>query len=302
MPQGRDSGRRRKALNTPARKETRGRASPLHSKDRIVRPSRKSQEPSRKKRIRWNRIRWALQTVVEWSVIVGIIAFLVKDVDKFMVEAYPVEITLEGLERLDPDDVFNRLDSIQLQGMLKYPLGEAASRIAALPAVREVTWIQRMPSELVFNVVERTPVAYVTPEARGKYYEIDGEGVVLNKVSAESLGDMPVIWLSIAEDAEPMAGEEIPGDAIKKGLEFLELYRRSESDWPTLNLVDLRGGKNLRSRFKEFDFAFWWGIEEFDTHFRGFELALSQLRNGMPVRHHVDLRFSLEDDSYFVKD
>jgi len=240
--------------------------------------------------------------MAEWGVVAGLIAWLVVDLKDFTMDAYPVEtIRLEGLERLDSSDILSKLDTHQMPGMLSYPVREVAERVASHPGIKEVTVVQRMPSEVVFFVKERKPVAYATPQKRGTYFEIDGEGVVLNELEAGNLADLPIIWLPIPEEDEVRVGEEIPVSEVKKGLDFLEVFQRLGESWPTLVLLDARDGENLQIYFEGFEFPFWWGPEQFEDHVSGFELALSQLRQGLPVRHRVDLRFSLEEDPYFVK-
>ncbi len=93
------------------------------------------------------------------------------------------EVTVGGVERLDPDEVRTAADLELGTSTLRLGLREATERVEDLPLVERAEGRRSDPLTVHLEVVERTPVLTVRGEDVVRY--IDREGVVIDEVTEE---------------------------------------------------------------------------------------------------------------------
>lgn len=92
------------------------------------------------------------------------------------------EVTVGGVERLDPDEVRAAADLELGTSTLRLGLREATARVEALPLVQRAEGRRTDPLTVHFEVVERRPALLVRGEEVARF--LDREGVVIDEVSA----------------------------------------------------------------------------------------------------------------------
>lgn len=116
------------------------------------------------------------------------------------------EVRVEGTQRLDPDRV-REVAQLELgTSTLRLGLGEAESRLRALPLVRDVRAWRADPLTAVISIEEREPV--IVARAGERAVLIDEEGVVVGRGAEAGL---PVVRLGGALPAPGETVRERPG-------------------------------------------------------------------------------------------
>ncbi len=99
------------------------------------------------------------------------------------------EIQIEGLERLSRDEVIQWINLPAHISIFTLNLKKVAKRIESNPPVKKVSVHRILPSTIRILVKERTPYAYLLKQ--GDIWEVDEEGVTLNKVKEKK--NLPLI-------------------------------------------------------------------------------------------------------------
>ena len=121
-----------------------------------------------------------------------IFILLIIFITKFTISLPPFtlqEIQIEGLERLSRDEVLKWINLPTHISIFKLNLKEIAKRIESKSSVKKVSIRRILPSTIYILVKERTPYAYLLKQ--GGIWEVDEEGVILNKVKER--GNLPLI-------------------------------------------------------------------------------------------------------------
>ncbi len=97
------------------------------------------------------------------------------------------EVTVSGVERLDPDEVRAAADLELGTSTLRLGLREAVARVEQLPLVARAEGRRSDPLTVHLEVVERTPALVVRGDDVQRY--VDREGVLIAEVEVEEGGD-----------------------------------------------------------------------------------------------------------------
>ncbi len=99
------------------------------------------------------------------------------------------EIQIDGLERLSKDKILGWINLPPQTSIFKFNLNGIAKKIELDPQVKKVIARRILPSTIYILVKERVPYAYLLKQ--GDLWEVDKEGVILNKVKEKK--NLPVI-------------------------------------------------------------------------------------------------------------
>lgn len=100
-----------------------------------------------------------------------------------------VEVT--GIKRADKMTVYNYTLDQKSQAMPLVDLDEVRGKLMTIGWVADARVSRRMPDTLVVHIIERKAAAVW--QHQGQLMLIDGEGVLLEPVSAEAMPDLPLV-------------------------------------------------------------------------------------------------------------
>jgi cell division protein FtsQ len=110
-------------------------------------------------------------------------------------------ITVTGNKSLTPEEI-TRASGIPVgENIFRINLRDAAARVKAIPAVKEVSLARRFPARVEIMLIEREAMVLVS--GRGGFYGLDGGGVCIRKVDAAA----PLPILTGVGVAPPPGGE-----------------------------------------------------------------------------------------------
>jgi len=101
------------------------------------------------------------------------------------------QIDLQGLKRADADTVYAYAYDPKSQAMPLVDLDEVRGKLMTIGWVADARVSRRLPDTLVVRIVERKAAAVW--QHQGQLMLIDGEGVLLEPVSAEAMPDLPLV-------------------------------------------------------------------------------------------------------------
>ncbi len=153
------------------------------------------------RRSRLRRTWWALGLVALLGVLVA--------VERSALVALE-EVTVVGVERLDPEEVIAAADLEVGTSTLRLGMRAAGDRVEELPLVREANARRTDPLSVVIEVEERRPELVVPGGGEHRY--LDRDGVVIEDVRPweEPASAWPVIELA---SEPPSPGERVDDDA-----------------------------------------------------------------------------------------
>ncbi len=127
--------------------------------------------------------------MIRWGVIAGIV--LVLGALVWLVTLSPVfrvhDVTVQGTELLSGDEVLLAARVVPDSRMIALEVGDIETRVAELPAVRDVEVSRDLPSTVVIDVTERS-IVFQRVEA-GTFQWVDDQGVIFS-TSAEPVADV----------------------------------------------------------------------------------------------------------------
>lgn len=147
-------------------------------------------------------------------------------------------VDVTGTSIVSDDDVVQAADVAPGTPLARVDLGAVRSRIAALPAVAEVTVHRSWPHTLEIAVTERTPLA--TVPRHGRWLAMDKDGVLFNATASRD-SELPVAVL--APTADSSARREVASVVDSLPDDLLSTTRRIKArsmDSITLTLSDGR--------------------------------------------------------------
>lgn len=120
------------------------------------------------------------------------------------------EVTVAGVERLEPEEVIAAADLEVGNSTLRLGLRAASDRVEELPLVREASARRIDPLTVLLEVEERRPELLVAGGGERRY--LDRDGVVIDDVGPgeEPASSWPVIELA---SEPPLPGERVDDDA-----------------------------------------------------------------------------------------
>jgi cell division protein FtsQ len=90
---------------------------------------------------------------------------------------------------LKPEKVFAYLHLRKGMNLLNLDLGHLRSELELHPVVERAEFSRELPSRLVIRITERVPVANLITQFKGKLYQLDRTGVVMDLVSYQKDND-----------------------------------------------------------------------------------------------------------------
>jgi cell division protein FtsQ len=90
---------------------------------------------------------------------------------------------------LKPEKVFSYLHLRKGMNLLNLDLGHLRNEMELHPVVERAEFSRELPSRLVIRITERVPVANLVTQFKGKLYQIDRTGVVMDLVSYQKDND-----------------------------------------------------------------------------------------------------------------
>jgi len=142
-----------------------------------------------------------------------------------------IEVQTDGT--LQREQILTTAELKEGENIFNVNLGRVRDLLLQLPQVDEVQVVRKMPGEIDIQIVERKPVAWITPEremsnpfSSEEAFLVDARGVLMRekKLLPEYLG-LPVISGCANESLE--AGTKVASFEVKAALELLRLSTRS---------------------------------------------------------------------------
>ncbi|MEZ5923516.1 MAG: cell division protein FtsQ/DivIB [Hyphomicrobiaceae bacterium] len=114
------------------------------------------------------------------------------------------QVSLAGLNRALPEDVFAALEGASAQSILAFDTEAARSRLEALPWIRAAVISRELPGEITVRISERRP--YAVWQNRQMFFLIDEEGHTLEPVVPSDYPHLPIVaGAGAAEEAKSIA-------------------------------------------------------------------------------------------------
>jgi cell division protein FtsQ len=227
-----------------------------------------------RRRIRWRRI---LVVLALAAAIAGAVALYRSPLLRVQ------EVQVVGAANLTPQQIADLAD-LEGASMFNAPLGEAETRIVALPMVKAVDARLHWPNKVRIEVIERAPWGHW--DLASTSYVIDAEGVVLANV--EPPDGAPIIH-DTGEPAGLSPGDRVDTDTVA----LAQVLLQSVPEQLALNVVRLEytpeSGLSLITDAKyrvvigdsqnvDYKLALWQTVEE-------------DIGRGAMAGHVLDLRF-----------
>ena len=202
------------------------------------------------------------------------------------------DVVLTGNNYVSPDEVSNALGlarsgkSAYGMNILRMSLEEKKQQLEMIPWVRSATLTRVYPNRLAVNVVERTPIAFVSVDGRLKL--VDADGVLLDKPERATF-DFPVLTgLDAANGQHERAARlalyeafqrEIAGEIAGSGWIVSEVDLADPDD---LKAMLVEGHETLQVHF---------GHGAFQDRFHNFLTLLPEVRKAQGRIDSIDLRY-----------
>jgi cell division protein FtsQ len=135
-------------------------------------------------------------------------------------EAFQIAgVDVSGVRHLSENELKNIAGFFTGQNIFRVNLDEAVRRARANPWVKEVRIYRRLPNRVSMVVSERLPVA-VLDTGSGPYL-VDGEGVIIDRLSKESASAQPLPTIAI-KDHKAKLGDQVGTEGMAEALTLLE--------------------------------------------------------------------------------
>jgi cell division protein FtsQ len=202
-------------------------------------------------------------------------------------ERFAVEhVDLLGIARIDHAEVDRLVADLKGHNILLAPLDVYEARLEAHPRIASVTARRVLPDRVVYDIVEREPVALVFTD---RYYEIGSDGVVMAGDAYTGLLDLPTITGVSARDVKP--GRVCTDPMVRGAIDALQVCRQIGRGFAE-DISEVRAsdaGLSIRS-LKE-DCVLLVGNADFEKRLRKFFLLKDELVRRDGASGLIDLRF-----------
>ncbi len=195
-------------------------------------------------------------------------------------------VDLVGLTRVDRDQVERLVADLKGHNILLAPLDVYEARLEAHPRIASVTARRVLPDRVVYDVVEREPVALVFTD---RYYEIAADGVVMPGDEYTGLLDLPTITGVAASDVK--AGRVCTDPMVRGAIEALAVCRSIGRGFAE-DISEVRASESgLSIRSLKEDCVLLVGNADFEKRLRKFFLLRDELASRDGAAALIDLRF-----------
>ncbi len=126
------------------------------------------------------------------------------------------QVSVEGRERLSESQVLQALRAEQGMMLFDFDTHAARDRIEALPWVQSADVMRLLPDRLHVRIMERAPFAIW--QTGGQFLLIGADGVVMEKLVADNIGDYAHLPQVVGEGANEHAADLIAALAEAPGL------------------------------------------------------------------------------------
>lgn len=219
------------------------------------------------------------------------IAYFALNSPYFLVSS-PSAVVIRGNEYVTREEVLDilgfssRPELAVGYNIFRYPLEEKRKQLQQLPWVRAATVGRILPDQLVVEIVERKPVAFV--KLGGRVMLVDEEGIFLGRPNHGRF-DFPVLT-GLEVQAGPAARRsrmafyleflrQVSGEVARSGWTISEVDLADSDD---LRALLIRGGETIRVHF---------GNQEYIQRFNNFLTLLPEMRRANARIDSVDLRY-----------
>ena len=127
-------------------------------------------------------------------------------------------VDVTGVKHLSESELKNIAGFFTGQNIFRMNLGEAVRRTHANPWVKEVRIYRRLPNRVTMVVSERIP-AVVLDTGTGQYL-VDGEAVVIERLTNESVSTWPLPTVAI-KDCRPRPGDQVAAEGLTDALTLI---------------------------------------------------------------------------------
>lgn len=196
-------------------------------------------------------------------------------------------VEIEGAVIEDPENLQDCVAMLVGENLLAAPYEEAAHRLLSRPRIRAATWSLRPPHDVIYRVTERRGEVLIMSE---RFYEVDGEGIVLPPPAGLLTPDLPI--LSGFDETRLVPGNRIVDPRLADALRVLDLL--GEAGFETgrhlseirmsdgsIDLIWQQGGGSIVKV----------GREEFEKRIRKYRDAYAVLEKEGVFPVQIDLRF-----------
>lgn len=146
------------------------------------------------------------------AIIAGLIIFIISS-SLTSPQFYVKDVRVEGLERLTSSELLQKVLIPPDISIFELDITRIFKEIQSHSLVKEVTIRRKLPSTILIKIIERIPYAYAGK--KGKFWEVDEEGVVLKAV--QDLENLPIV-----EEVDPFTEKEV----LLKALNVLKISQR----------------------------------------------------------------------------
>ena len=195
-------------------------------------------------------------------------------------------VELAGLSRIDPAGIERLVVDLKGQNILLAPLDAVEARIEAQPRVASVECRRVLPNRVVYNIVEREPVALVYTD---RFFEIDAAGMVMPGDTYTGMLDLPTITGVASDDVR--AGRRCDDPMVRGALEALSVCRDLGAEFAE-NISELRAtNSGIAIRSLKDDCVLLLGDADYEERLRKFFLLRAELARRESPSKLIDLRF-----------
>jgi cell division septal protein FtsQ len=195
-------------------------------------------------------------------------------------------VELTGLSRVEAAEIEPLVADLAGQNLFLAPVEVVESRLEAHPRIARVSSRRVLPNRLTCDVVEREPVALLFTD---RFFEIDGEGMVMPGDEFTPMLDLPTI--TGVSPRSVRAGRLCEDPRVRGALEALVVCRTLGGKFAD-EISEVRAtaaGLSIRSLTDDCELLV--GDTEFEKRLRKFFLLREALSDRSHATGLIDLRF-----------
>jgi cell division protein FtsQ len=201
-------------------------------------------------------------------------------------EAFQIAgVDVTGVRHLSESELKNIAGVFTGQNIFRVNLEEAARRARANPWIKEVRIYRRLPNRVSMVVSERLPAA-ILDTASGQYL-IDGEGVIIDRLSKESASAQPLPTVAI-KDHKARLGDQVGTEGMVEALTLLaEISARG--GWKLADItIKANSPETLSVMYAEHEFKI--GSGNYSEKLRRLAEVMTDVKQRSLNITYVDLR------------
>ena len=194
-------------------------------------------------------------------------------------------VDVAGVRHLSENELKSIAGVFTGQNIFRVNLQEVARRARSNPWVKEVRIYRRLPNRVSMVVSERLPAA-VLDTGSGRYL-IDGEGVIIDRLSKESESAWPLPTVAI-KDLKARLGDQVATEGMAEALTLLaEISARG--GWKLADItIKANSPETLSVMYAEYEFRI--GSGNYPEKLRRLAEIMSDVKQRSLNIAYVDLR------------